>query len=144
MKRTLTDEQKEQARLRREKFRGFVAELAKFTPEQRAELAAQLIFVSTVDGHTLSPANQLLIAYQRSNCTLLGGFRQWKAQGRSVKKGEHGLMIWCPMAPGKTPPPDTPQPEEMDGAQRPARPRFIVGTVFDISQTCEQGAEVQP
>ena len=84
--------------------------------------------------------NQLLLALQCPNATIVGGFRQWKMQGRCVKRGEHGHMIWVPMihgsAEGES---DTPQPSDLDGATegKPERLRFLVGTVFDISQTSE-------
>jgi hypothetical protein len=62
---------------------------------------------------------------------LVGGFQQWKAHGRSVRKGAHGLMIWIPTK-GKDEP-DKPTPEDAEGAVR--RSGFVMGTVFDVSQT---------
>ena len=50
-------------------------------------------------------------------------FNAWKALGRSVRKGEHGLMIWCPTG------------RKGEDSTEPAEVHFIPGTVFDVSQT---------
>ena len=102
---------------------------------QRALLASKGV-LATCEGHTLSLGNQMLLALQCPDATIVGGFRQWKAQGRSVKKGEHGHMIWVPIGTGE-PDADTPQPSEIDGEgeAKPTRLRFLVGTVFSIEQT---------
>jgi len=138
MRKQPTDAQKQAAKERRERFRGIVQKLAKMSEAERRTLAASLPVIATVEGRVLSVHNQCLIACQRASATIVGGFRQWKQQGRSVKKGEHGLMIWCPIMPGQSAG-DTPQPSELEG-KTDERPRFIVGTVFDVSQTCELGA----
>src|SRR5579862_9157935 len=41
--------------------------------------------------------NVLLIAAQRPNATQVAGFHAWHDLGRSVKKGEKGIMIFAPM-----------------------------------------------
>ncbi|MEK7477682.1 MAG: ArdC family protein, partial [Candidatus Coatesbacteria bacterium] len=41
--------------------------------------------------------NQMLIAIQRPNATLVAGFNAWKEMGRYVKQGEHGIRILAPM-----------------------------------------------
>jgi antirestriction protein ArdC len=137
MRKPPTEEQRAQAKARREKFRGIVQTIAKMTPEQRLALS-QRCPIATVEGRALSVHNQCLIASQRATATIVGGFRQWKQQGRSVKRGEHGLMIWVPCMPGQSASADTPQPEEMEG-NAPSKPRFLMGTVFDVAQTCELG-----
>ena len=55
-----------------------------------------------------------------------------------MKKGEHGHMIWVPIGTGE-PDADTPQPSEIEGEgeAKPTRLRFIIGTMFDVSQTEE-------
>lgn len=40
--------------------------------------------------------NRLLIFWQKPNATLCKGFHAWKAMGRYVRKGEHGLQILAP------------------------------------------------
>src|ERR1035438_10239792 len=38
-------------------------------------------------------ANIMLIAAQRPDATLVAGYREWRAQGRHVTKGEPGIQI---------------------------------------------------
>ena len=134
MRRQATPEQKEKAQARREQFRSLCAQVADLDDGARQALAARML-ATTVEGRTLSFGNQLLIALQRTDVTLVGGFHQWKKAGRAVKKGESGLMIWCPT--------DRRGEREQvapDGASEKVistdeKPGFILGYVFDISQT---------
>src|SRR5689334_25449227 len=96
MRRQPTESQKEAAKARREKFRAIVQQLGKMSEAERIDLAAKLPVIATCEGHALSIHNQCLLAVQCPSATIVGGFRQWKKQGRAVKKGEHGHMIWCP------------------------------------------------
>ena len=41
--------------------------------------------------------NVLLIASQRPTATHVAGYHMWNQMGRSVKKGEKGIMILAPM-----------------------------------------------
>ena len=41
--------------------------------------------------------NCILIAVQAPHSTMVQGFRAWKKLGRSVKKGEKGLLPICPV-----------------------------------------------
>ena len=134
-KHTATPAQKEAAQARRDRFRAIVKQIAGMDAGQRVLLADRMP-VTMVEGHTLSVGNQLLLARQCPDATIVGGFRQWKAQGRNVRKGEHGHMIWVPIGTGE-PDADTPQPGDLDGDAKPTRLRFIIGTVFDITQTSE-------
>jgi len=68
---------------------------------------------------------------------MVGGFGQWLRAGRSVRKGESGLGIWVPIAKGKAG-----EEEAGEGADG-GRPRFLMGTVFDISQTDALPVEVR-
>ena len=134
MKRTLTAEQAKAAAERKGKFRELCARIKSLGPNQRAELSARMPAV-TVEGHTLSACNQLLIALQLPAATILGGFRQWIAHGRAVSKGQHGACIWVPThhAHGDT--------SAQDGdAETAERCGFVMGTVFDVTQTEEIGA----
>ena len=130
-----TPAQQEAAKARRERFRAIVKQIAAMDAGQRAFLASKGVLM-TCEGHTLSLGNQLLLALQCPDATIVGGFRQWKNQGRSVKKDEHGHMIWVPIGTGE-PDADTPQPSDIEGEgeAKPTRLRFIVGTMFDIAQT---------
>ena len=73
--------------------------------------------------------NQLLILAQRPDATMVAGFRQWQATGRTVMKGERALRILAPMIR---------KVEEIDKETgQPAR--RVVGfkavPVFDVAQT---------
>src|SRR5665647_1550121 len=46
--------------------------------------------------HDYSPSNIFLIGMQRPDATRVAGFRTWKALGRHVNKGEHGVAILAP------------------------------------------------
>ena len=131
MKRQLTTEQIRARDARREKFRGIVKTVANMQPLERDALAARMLGVATCEGRQLSLHNLCLIASQSPTATIVGGFRQWLKHGRAVRKGEHGLMIWCPKLHGikteVTPDGETTKDGEHVG--------FLIGTVFDVSQT---------
>lgn len=136
----LTAAQIEKRDQRRNQFTALWKQVAKMPELQRIELANKLGLV-TCEGHALSLGNTMLIALQRPNATILGGFRQWIKHGRAVRKGEHGCMIWVPTGGRKN---DTPldgsasNSAVADGApESESDTRFIIGTVFDISQTEE-------
>lgn len=127
MKKLLSPAQ-EQARLdRKAKQAALFARLAKMGDTERALLASKMPVVN-VDGHELSIGNMCLLAFQRPAVTVVGGFRQWLAKGRCVRKGEHGLTIRVPVGKAKE--------GETEGEVF-----FIGGTVFDVSQTDELEAE---
>lgn len=132
----LTPEQIAARDARRTKFRDLARRVAKMSDAERAELVSRMPAIVTIEGRALSPFNSCLIAFQNPNASLVGGFRQWIAQGRAVKKGEHGAMIWVPCGKGASAGDGTP------GGEQPAEggsdgPRFITGTVFDVTQTKE-------
>lgn len=131
---TFTAEQIAAREARRTKFRGLAQQMAGLTDDGRKAMAEQMAGAVTVEGRSLSMGNACLLACQCPNATLVGGFRQWKAHGRSVRKGEHGLMIWAPVT-GKSENGNgaAPGPAELDAE----RPHFIMVTVFDVSQTEE-------
>ncbi len=66
--------------------------------------------------------NQGYLLTQKPDATDVRSFTEWKAAGRSVKKGERALRVWVPKVREY---PDTGEVTE----------RFILGPVFDISQT---------
>ena len=136
MKRQATPEQKEQAAERRAAFRDLCTKVAAMTDSERAVLSSRIL-VTTVEGRPLSMGNNVLIAFQLGNATLVGGFRQWKAMGRAVKKGEHGLMIWCPTGQRGERTETAPDGAAETVTTGPEKPGFILGYVFDISQTEE-------
>lgn len=74
--------------------------------------------------HRYSWGNRILIYWQRPDATRVAGFRAWKAKGRTVRKGEKGLGILCPITVK-----DRKDPDETIVVG------FRVGHVFDVSQT---------
>lgn len=124
MKRELTQEQREAAESRRKGFRELARKIGAMSPEDRAVLAAKLPAIVTVEGRALSIFNQCLIAAQCPTATIVGGFRQWIKAGRCVRKGEHGVALWCPTGTRSD---DNGVPVE--------DVHFIMGTVFDVAQT---------
>lgn len=130
MRKKLTAEQAAKSAERKSKFRGLVKQVADMSDEQRAQLTSRIGAVITCDGRALSLRNTMLCLLQCPTVSMVGGFRQWLNQGRAVRKGEHGAMIWIPT--GK-------KSDAADGGESPETTadeiRFLVGTVFDIAQT---------
>src|SRR5712691_8342222 len=91
-----TPEQKAAATERRARFTELANRVADMTDDERAALVAHVGAIVTCEGRALSVHNSCLVLTQLPTASMVGGFRQWKAHGRSVKKGEHGLMIWVP------------------------------------------------
>ena len=118
---TLTAEQQSARDARRSEFARLAGTIAKLSDAERATLASKCAIV-TVEGHPLSPFNTCLIAAQCPAATIVGGFKQWLRAGRCVRKGEHGLAIWVPTV-------------KKDADTDNAETRFVMGTVFDCSQT---------
>lgn len=82
--------------------------------------------------HSYSFGNVMLIMGQRPYATRVAGFHTWKSLGRSVKKGEKGVVIIAPIVLRKDradQPDDTPEDDEAKIV------RFRAVHVFDISQT---------
>jgi antirestriction protein ArdC len=46
--------------------------------------------------HSYSFSNTMMIICQRPDATRVAGFQAWKALGRNVRKGEHGIMVMAP------------------------------------------------
>lgn len=132
-----TAEMKAKAEARREAFRGLVDKIAELPETERAMLVAKVGAVVNAEGKPLSMVNTMMLVMQCPAVSMVGGFQQWIAAGRCVRKGEKGLGIWIPC--GGTKDTDTPTADDVgtaDGADGKAKkPRFIMGTVFDISQT---------
>ena len=138
MKKQLTAEQKAKAEERKAQFRDLWKRVSAMPELERVQLSNRLGLV-TCEGRALSLTNQMLIALQRPGATVLGGFRQWLKQGRAVRKGERGCMIWVPC--GVRGGADASASPAGDGdAGEGSDVRFIVGTVFDIGQTEEVNA----
>lgn len=130
MPRNITPEQKQKAIERREKFRALVRQVAAMPDADRAAMIDRIGAVVTCEGRALSLTNTMLLSYAVSRgfnggrVSMVGGFQQWIRQGRAVAKGQHGINIWIPIAGKK----DSDEEDET---------HFIMGTVFDVSQTQE-------
>ncbi|MFJ8388525.1 ArdC-like ssDNA-binding domain-containing protein [Streptomyces sp. NPDC094438] len=80
-----------------------------------------------------SANNMLLILAQCPHATQVRSFKQWKENGRSVRKGEKGLRIFAPMTVKKKD--ETGAPVLDENGQEKKRTIFKTVAVFDISQT---------
>jgi len=132
-----TDEQKAKAQARREDFRKLARLVSEMTDEQRLAMLSSIGAVPTCAGRALSPFNSCLLLHQLPAASLVGGFNQWNKVGRSVRKGEHGLMIWIPCAQ------KVQQETPVAGDLTEDKLRFVLGTVFDVSQTDEIASHPQ-
>jgi len=83
--------------------------------------------------HNYSLCNTLLILAQRPDATLCASYKAWKALGRHVKEGEHGLMVFVPIKGRRV--------VEDDGEDKVVEwlRGFTTGKTFDVSQT--EGAD---
>ena len=131
MSKTLTPEELQKKEERRARFKLLVQKVAAMSDQEREALSQQLLGLRTVEGHALSGHNCGLIWLQLPTATLLGGFRQWLDHGRCVRKGEHGLMIWIPAWKKG----DGDSNTAHAGYESPDEKYFVMGTVFDVSQT---------
>ena len=101
--------------------------LAELTPAERQAFTDRGI-IATVEGRTLSLHNTYMVYIQCNGIipSVVGGYRQWKAAGRQVIKGQHGMSILFPVG----------QKDQETGDILHAD-RFYAATIFDISQTEE-------
>lgn len=141
-RRTPTAEQIAKTAAKRERFKALAKTVGAMSEDQRAAIVARCGAIVTCEGRPLSNFNSCLLASQFAAVSVVGGFWQWKRAGRKIKKGETALSLWIP-AKGKK--------SDGNGAEAPAeeivtegaegetttggRARFIVGSVFDITQT---------
>ena len=131
MKNKPTLAQKQAAQARRQSLAAMAKQAAALTPEERTRIFPG--DVVTVEKHPLSTVNRTIAIMQRPSVSIVGGFRQWQAVGRIVRKGEKSLAIWCPIAAKAS--------EETGEAGDNPRPGFRLVSVFDIAQTDEITAE---
>lgn len=126
-----TEEQKAAAKAKRERLNGICKKVSAMTEQEKEAFLLENQLVTSVTGNTLSLVNTCLIIDQTNGeyvPTIVGGFKQWKANGRIVKKGEKSLAIWVPCKRKDT--------DEKSGEVNEST-YFTFGNVFDISQTQE-------
>ena len=87
-----------------------------------------------------SARNNLLIRAQCPVATAVLGYRQWEALGRHVRRGEHGLRIFAPLA--RRIERDNPETGETEVARLIGGFRLVA--VFDVSQTDGDPLPVDP
>lgn len=137
--RPTSEARKNQAEARRNAFKELADKVAAMTDEQRAQIVDRCGAVVSITRAPLSINNTVLILTQLPTASVVAGFRQWLDAGRCVMKGQKGLALWVPLAHGKDDgQPDDAQADGEAGEKKP-RARFVMGTVFDISQTCPIG-----
>lgn len=90
---------------------------------ERQAIAASIPAILTIEGHPLSTRNSIMLMMQNSSITVVGGFRQWLAEGRCVRKGEKAAYILHPCKRKQD------AETEEDGVW------FREAAVFDVSQT---------
>jgi len=140
-RRELTEEQRAKSEARKEQFRELAQTIGAMSDEDRAAMAERMAGAVTVEGHRISVHNACLLACQRPDATLIGGFNQWRTHGRTVRKGERGLMIWAPVkgrhgdGNGNGHGAEGPTAGPSAGELTAERPRFVMVTVFDVGQT---------
>ncbi len=116
---------------RRERFTRLKKAFDVLTESQRNTLAGMVVY--TCDGHQLSPTNTALLNFQNPEVSIVGGFQQWRAQNRHVKKGEKAISIWIPLNKNG----DTENTGSSDEVSENDQVYFRLQSVFDISQTEE-------
>lgn len=131
----------EQIQRKKEMMKNLLLMLKSLDENQRQAIAEKLPLMNP-EGHSFSPNNVCLIAYQNEGnipLTILAGFKQWIDKGRVVRKGEHGFTIFYPsQAKGKKD--NDNNANGGDISEENFNLRFYTATVFDISQTEELNA----
>jgi len=80
-------------------------------------------------------ANQLLVASQMPNASLVMAAAEWRQVGRYPAAGSTALRIWAPRRVPKV---------QDDEEQERTRMRFVLVPVFDVSQTAGEPLPEQP
>jgi hypothetical protein len=132
-KKQATEEQKAAAKARRAMITEVCKRISVMPKDTRAAIGLKL-GIRNVEGHELTPYNQILLHLQRASVSIVGGFAQWRSTNRRVKKGAKALGIWIPIAGASSAEPTS---EELTTGEESTggRSRFIIGNVFDISDT---------
>ena len=114
---------------RKARTKEIMQKIAAMSDDERKALLRKIGIV-TIEGRRLSDYNQCFLYFQNPETTVVGGYKQWKAAGRQVRKGEHGMSIYIPCG-------------TKDEEGNIEANYFWFATVFDVSQTDEIGAEAK-
>lgn len=136
----------ELAQKNQEEAREKITTLAKNFEADPSTLADYLQFGSRF--YKYSPKNILLLYAQNPFATYIQSFENWKKEGCSVLKGEHGLKVWVPVSATfidlgngnkvQLSKATKEQKEACKEGKLPSEKRLVsfrLGTTFDISQT---------
>jgi len=126
-RRKLSPAQEKKRAEKKEKIRALAQQLKAMPDHDRERLASQVQIRKATDGSFYSVKNQCLIAFQKRDATLCASFDDWKKEGRTVRKGERGLIVFVPTFIKE-------KAKETDEERESLR-GFITGYVFDITQT---------
>lgn len=121
----LTPEQKAASEERKTRLRAIATSIKELAPEKVEAESKALGLIPSVEGHEMSAFNSMFLRRQLATVSEVGGFRQWKKNGRKVKKGSKALALWMPSF----------KENEETGDNELAFFRIV--NVFDISQTEE-------
>ena len=136
----------ELAQKNQEEAREKITTLAKNFEADPSTLADYLQFGSRF--YKYSPKNTLLLYAQNPFATYIQSFENWKKEGCSVLKGEHGLKVWVPVSATfidlgngnkvQLSKATKEQKKACKEGKLPSEKRLVafrLGTTFDISQT---------
>ncbi len=100
----------------------------KAMPEDERQRLACEYGTLTAEGHTLSAKNTILLAMQAGRpLAQVGGYKQWLKVNRQVIKGQHSIGSMYVPTRGK----------KKDDEEADTRQRFVLVSVFDVTQTEE-------
>lgn len=85
--------------------------------------------------HRYSWTNTVLIYNQRPTATRVAGYHTWRDLGRSVRRGEKGIVIYAPIITKAQPKPMRLPGEHPSKAKSQELVGFRAAYVFDLSQT---------
>lgn len=117
---------------RREQLQQLAQRIRAMDAAERDALATRIGTI-TAEGRRLSPFNCCYLWTQAGRALAqVGGFRQWRKAGRTVRRGEHAIgYIYVPTGkPGETAPKD-----EAEATEDGGRVRFVLVPVFAVEQT---------
>lgn len=121
-----------EAARRKEQIKTLAETVARMTEEEKQTYISKAGVVLKSDGTMLSLPNMMMAVLQNDRATMVAGYEQWRGLGRQVRAGEQSIKIFAPTTKTKTD----------DQGEETTSTRFILVSVFDVSQTDEIEAAV--